>query len=526
MKKLISIILVLTFALTLLCACAPEDGTEDTLPSTDETSGETDTDTDAETEQVNYGFLSMVLPDSIYSNYPAVEFDIVFSKPEMAEKLTYTVSDPRVKVENGKISATGIFNEPVTVTVRAKSEHFTAMDTVTVSTYQGGLSLESKIVTRQNQITARSGGDTENCVLFVGDSFFNPDNYWTSFYTDYSGKKALTVGISSTTTEDWQIISERLVYPYSPKAVVIHCGTNDIFDDGDNAATTSESLKALFNTYHKRMPNTKIYWFSIEPRVSKSFDVPKQVNETIKNFASDKDWLVYIDSASWCFESNGTTVKTSFFRDGIHPTNSSYSLYINALTSAGLTFDSFDPSKQTAIADINRTSSQAIGDGASSIVYRGSEIVTEYLITGTLTVTGATTNPHAEFQFNTYKNRFLIWDKDGNGKFGVGWALDGTTTNDANHEEFTLGTSPLVLEWKLLFTQKNAYLYVNGELKAVYYNVMSPSHLILSAEHMDASFTNIKVYTKAADAAQYNQALNAVSTYEAQTGTTTRVVRV
>ena len=134
-------------------------------------------------------------------------------------------------------------------------------------------------------------------------------------------------------------------------------------------------------------------------------------------------------------------------------------------------------------------------------------------------------NPHAEFQFRDYQCRFLIRDYDNNGKFGVCWSLGGAT-NEAGYEDYTRGSSPLVLQWKVVFTQKNAYFYVNGTLKAVYYNVPNPSHFNLSTEAMTATFTDIKVYTKAADSAVYNEALTAVSSYEAQAGTTARVERI
>lgn len=528
MKKFLSILLICIFLLSALASCGGNSGN----PS--DTANDTSNDTAGDTDNVNpeptdYGTLTLKAPSIIYSNYPAVAIDCIFSKPKMAEALTFTTSHSNVKVENGKIYATGTFTSETTVTITAKSEHFSAKTNVKVITYQGGLNLESQIVNRMNQIDAKSGGDTNGGVIFVGDSFFNPDNWWSGFYTDYAGKKAFSVGISSTTTEDWLILSERAVYPYSPKAVVVHCGTNDIFDDKDDAATTAASLKKLFNTYHERMPNAKIYWFSIEPRVGQSFDTPKAVNAEIKSSFEGKDWFVYIDSASWCFEADGTTVKSSFYKDTVHPKPESYALYRNALTTAGLTFDNLNPANQTKIANIVRDKSQNVGNGASTVSYRGSNLVTEYVISGKFTLTDIANNGHAEFQFKDYQTRFLLWDNDSDKKIGVGWFIDdGTRGRDTDNgaEKFVFGNTPLVLEWKLLFTEKNAYLYINGNLEAVYYNVKSPSHLTLSTEGMTASFTDMTAYTKTADAAKYNEALAAVSSYEAQTGTTTRVVRV
>ena len=106
----------------------------------------------------------------------------------------------------------------------------------------------------------------------------------------------------------------------------------------------------------------------------------------------------------------------------------------------------------------------------------------------------------------------------------MGWAQKGATTvKETGNELFNVGDT---IQWKLLFTSKNAYLYINGKLKAVYYNVISPVHLVISTEGMTAKYTNIVVKTKAADPSEYSAALAAVASYESQTGTTTRVVRV
>ena len=544
MKKLLAIILASMFLMSVLASCTTDienetegntDADSSTLEATESTTDTEPTETEptetepAETEPVEdngYGTLTLELPSQIYSNYPAVSFTYTFSDESKAEELTFTTDDKRVIVEDGKISAKGAFSLPRNVKVTAKSEHFEATAIVKVSIFDGGLDLETKIGTRQDQIAARSDGDTDGMVIFVGDSFFNPDSWWSSFYNDYAGKKAYTVGISSTTTSDWLILSERLVYPYNPSAVVVHCGTNDIFDDKDSATTTANRLITLFETYHERMPDTTIYWFSIEPRTNLSFADPKAVNETIFSYANGKDWLVCIDSVKWCYESDGTTIKTSFYKDTVHPANASYALYRNALAEAGLVIPNNKTSENTAIADISRVTSQNISNAANPIIYRGKQLVTEYVITGTFTLTDIINNGHAEFQFESYKNRFLIWDKDSDKNLGVGWALLGTTTNETQHEEYVLGSTPLVIEWKLLFTEKNAYLYLDGKLKAVFYNVPNPTHLVLSTEGMTASFTNIKAYTKADDAAVYNAALAEVATYEANAGTSQRVERI
>ena len=91
----------------------------------------------------------------------------------------------------------------------------------------------------------------------MGDSFFDT-GFWSDFYSTYSRKNAITMGISATTTTDWEYMAERLVYPVNPKAVVIHCGTNNIFDDHKNANTAIDDVKKLFDMVHENLPDALI----------------------------------------------------------------------------------------------------------------------------------------------------------------------------------------------------------------------------------------------------------------------------
>ena len=345
MKRLLSIFVIFLMVFSLLMVCGKtkdgqqgqpidqpsesnisssyDDDFDDTVMAPSEWFDGSNNDDEKKAEhEAEYGTLTIKLPTRIFTGYPAVEIETVFSKPEKAEELTFTSNVDSVKIENGKVYVIASTTAVYTATITAKSENFEAETKIFVETYQGStgsgtsLGLETQITVRNNLITAQSNGDTADMVLFVGDTLFSPDGGWTSFYTDYATKKAYTVGISSTTTEDWQIISERLVYPYSPKAVVVHCGANDIFDDKDSGVTTATSLITLFKTYHERMPDTKIYWFTIEPKAGQSSTEVDAANRAVAEFAADKDWLVVIA-----------------------PKNESHDSYMQALTDAGLVID-------------------------------------------------------------------------------------------------------------------------------------------------------------------------------------------
>lgn len=294
-----------------------------------------------------YGTIVFDLPRSIYANYPARSIQAKFTKPAYAEKITYTVEQEyadTVKVENGMISAVGNgFVTPKTVKITATTSHHTHALSVTVSQFEamaGNTALGAEASTvRLLNAWKREGGKTGG-VLFVGDSFFDTHYFWTNFYTTFQNKNAYTVGISSTTTDDWEVMAERLVYPINPKVIALHCGTNNIFDDGKSGEIAAADIIRLLEQMHKRLPKTEIYYYGIEPRLNVNNARGQDCNERLKAYCAENAFVTYIDSPAWCYQDDGTTIDTSFYKKGdtVHPAVESYSKYIKALEELGVTF--------------------------------------------------------------------------------------------------------------------------------------------------------------------------------------------
>ena len=140
----------------------------------------------------DYGTITLSAPDVLYSNYPAKDLNVTFSKPEYAGTVIYTTDNANVFVENGKIYATGTFASEVTVTVTATTEHHTATATVKVSNYDGGISAEKKIQYYEANIIKE---ENKGGMIFVGDSYvdgytIDAPPFWRDFYRDFADEKA------------------------------------------------------------------------------------------------------------------------------------------------------------------------------------------------------------------------------------------------------------------------------------------------------------------------------------------------
>ncbi len=161
----------------------------------------------------------------------------------------------------------------------------------------------------------------------------------------------------------------------------------------------------------------------------------------------------------------------------------------------------------------------SIGSTNTEVYKNGEALYNNYSISGKITATKTANNPHIQFLFANGK-RFLLWDNDSNGTYQLGW-------QDASGHKNNQGTikidSGVEATFELVCTAKHAYLYINGELALVYYNI-NPTSLNIGAQNTELSMTEL-VVTTSADAEWANiLAREEIATYEASEETACKVV--
>lgn len=504
---------------------------------------------------VNPVITDVEVPSVIYLNLAKKEYSFSVANGFNASDVTVTASglsnyqNATLTVEDGKIFAVGSLGTAqngveyleATATVTIEHQYQTVQKTVKVRQYDGKSSSGSSLnlnTTGANRYDNASELLGENGTLFVGDSFFDTGGFWKNFYSEsYFRKNAVSVGISATTVSDWLMISDRLVYPFNPANIVLHLSTNDLHDDALTAEQTETLFKQLLSEYHSKLPNAKIYFFSVEPRrVDGNSSQPrstwakcKAFNALMKTYAeSNSTWLTYIDSASWCFTDNSeTTIKTSFYKEGdaTHVAVASYATYVNALNTAGLTVGASTVASNTTISEFTTTLSNTAGTG-KRLSYRGLELTTEYVLTGKLDISDIGANGHYQFRFNGANNRFLLWDSNSDKTVGVGYSYSGEYVNETTAPTtytFTAGNTLTIL-WKIIVTNKNAYFYTgvaNGNatsytLEVVFYNVPVREGMYIGSEKMATKAYDMVAKTKLDDETEYNALITAanLSAYE------------
>ena len=307
----------------------PDPGKDDPDPGKDDPDPGTD-DPDPGTD---YGTLT-VGDTTLYSNYPSANIIYSFSDAQYAEEIEYEFESSYIRITGDTVSVRSLPDGEENVTVTAKTSHHEAEFTVTVSDAVYAQQFEETVQYMESSLITH--GCKPGGVIFAGDSFFDVRNFWSEFYTTYAGYDAWCAGIGSTEAPQWEYYARRLIYPNAPAAVVLHVGTNDLAHDQYATAQTAEKITSHFEAIHANLPDTHIYWFTIEPRTGISLDNILAVNAAAEAYAEGKDWVTVLDSCSAFTTGGGSGNWGMYLSDRIHPAPESYSVFTELLEGAGL----------------------------------------------------------------------------------------------------------------------------------------------------------------------------------------------
>lgn len=349
MKKILALAIVPFVAFSLMC-CAPDTGSggsggdltgggggggtgeQNTPPDDQNTSGGSDA-----------GSLSVADTYAWTGDYPATEFVLKYSKGDNGEKLTYEYDDTLVSVDETKHTVTALKDGVATVRIHSDSfdtEFKVICETINKDTDDKRYDLSKHANgdrkgwdARVNGFDAswRSDGNPDSTTLFIGDSFFDT-GFWKSFYGDYAGYDALCWGIGGTTTYTWETITDALLYKLSPKNIVMHCGTNSVYDLKQSADSVTSSLERTFTLMHDRMPDTKMYWLNIPKRYPGEAEkeaIAEETNARFAEWAEGRTWLTVIDLRS-------KLKIDKVLQDGLHPNADGYEVIIKAVADSGI----------------------------------------------------------------------------------------------------------------------------------------------------------------------------------------------
>ena len=293
-------------------------------------------------------------PDFVYTNFSKKDITVTFTKPEYAEEVVYTVSDERVKVENGKIYAVGELDGEIEVTVVATTSKHRVTFKITVKSFtpDQNQSLIDRECAKYEADGAILSTVKPNGTIFIGDSYCTL-GYWKDFYTDFADEDAYLLGIGGSRVDDWFVCSDRLVYGLNPSEIIMHIGFNDVYGSSAYLApeVVGELIVELLSIYHEKFPDAKIYYCSVESskwsnNYEKSFNDSVILNSVVSEFAETTDWLTFVNTRPiFCDDENKVVYTdgdgnstddddTGIYGVGSHPSIYSYDEYKKIIDAA------------------------------------------------------------------------------------------------------------------------------------------------------------------------------------------------
>lgn len=194
-----------------------------------------------------------------------------------------------------------------------------------------------------NEMVEKANGQ-KGGVLFLGDSFMDERYFFLDFQARYGEYRAQTVGIGSTRATQWYYYGQKFLGAVRPSAIVVHLGTNDMYDASHSAQTTFSNLIRCFEAWRKELPSVRIYWYTVAQRIDygawavRDGEEAVRLNALMTEYAASRDWLTVMDLYGNLTNADGS-IKTQYYRDNVHLTQEGYDILCALLAGTDLTME-------------------------------------------------------------------------------------------------------------------------------------------------------------------------------------------
>jgi len=161
-------------------------------------------------------------------------------------------------------------------------------------------------------------------VLFTGSSSIR---MWKSLSEDFSKQNVINRGFGGSQFTDLLYYYDRVIYPYSPRKILIYEGDNDIAN-GKNADQVLSDFQLLADKMRLDFPDCKIAFISIKPSPSRWHlkDEMIKANQLIEQYCESND-ITFIDIFSPMIY-NGRPIPDLYISDSLHMTEKGYEIWV------------------------------------------------------------------------------------------------------------------------------------------------------------------------------------------------------
>ena len=177
----------------------------------------------------------------------------------------------------------------------------------------------------------RQNGFSADASLFIGSSSIL---LWDTLATDMAPMKVIQRGFSGATLAGIAQALESMVYPYTPPRIVLFAGANDVaVAPAISAEEIFRSFRQIADGIAQHLPETCLIYIAITPTPARmsSWAVAVTVNRMVRDYASARNNLLYLNTDQEFLDDSGNPVSKLFVSDGIHLSSSGYAIWTRLL---------------------------------------------------------------------------------------------------------------------------------------------------------------------------------------------------
>lgn len=155
-------------------------------------------------------------------------------------------------------------------------------------------------------------------IVFVGSSSIA---FWTGLVDDMAPLPVIQRGFGGAHMAHVLHNVHRIVTPYSPRAVVVYAGDNDLASLTDKSAErVVAEYRSVVEEIHDRLPHACIYFISIKPSPRRWDRWPEMLraNRAVEALSRQDSRLGFFDIASPMLGEDGEPRDELFAFDGLH----------------------------------------------------------------------------------------------------------------------------------------------------------------------------------------------------------------
>lgn len=164
----------------------------------------------------------------------------------------------------------------------------------------------------------------QNAILFIGSSSFT---MWYDINEQFPEFTIINRGFGGSTLDDQIRYVNDIVFPYSPKQIVIYCGENDFAaSDTVTVEMVTSRFTQLFGLIRAKLPEVPISYVSMKPspsrwHLAKNFGL---ANSNIQKFLDLQPKTSFINIWDIMLDSSGLPDKSIFLDDMLHMNSLGY----------------------------------------------------------------------------------------------------------------------------------------------------------------------------------------------------------